>query len=184
MKPLLEDDFGQPTDSINQESFGETLNEANAFTINAVKLAQIGIGFLGSHWTHLLLRTILVDQFYTIKFDESNSQFQDVCLEQISQWFSSLPAELQNVSINSSPWAMITNLLYQSVPHQTNISCVFLLKSPGNTDFCYTEAIPDSRTTLDQALRHSKYVRKCFIYWNSLSQIISYTQQPLACKLF
>ncbi|KAJ5979842.1 hypothetical protein N7481_007140 [Penicillium waksmanii] len=98
VKPLAEDDFEQPTDSADQETFGETLNAANRFTINAVQLARIAM---------------LVDQFYTIKFDETNSHSQDVCLDQISRWSSSLPAELQNVSMNSSPWAMITNLLYQ-----------------------------------------------------------------------
>lgn len=46
VKPLAEDDFEQPTDSADQETFGETLNAANRFTINAVQLARIGIGIL------------------------------------------------------------------------------------------------------------------------------------------
>ncbi|CAI7578441.1 unnamed protein product [Penicillium manginii] len=95
VRPLSEDDFEGPTQSADQENLGETFNAANNFTIHAVQLAQI------------------VDQFYTIKFDETNAQSQDVCLEQISRWPSSLPAELRNLSMNSSPWAMITNLLYQ-----------------------------------------------------------------------
>jgi hypothetical protein len=46
VKPLAEDDFEQQTDCVDQETFGETLNAANRFTINAVQLARIGIGSL------------------------------------------------------------------------------------------------------------------------------------------
>jgi hypothetical protein len=34
----------------------------------------------------------------------------------------------------------------------------------GNTNFCCTEAILDSRITPDQALQHSRYARRCFTY--------------------
>jgi hypothetical protein len=41
--PLSESDFEQDNGSMQAETFGETLNEANIFAINAVQLARTGI---------------------------------------------------------------------------------------------------------------------------------------------
>ncbi|KAJ5606204.1 Transcription factor [Penicillium lagena] len=101
--PLSESDFEQSTGSKKTETFGENLNEANIFVINAVQLART------------------VDRFFTIKFDQDSGHSQDICLEQISLWSSS--PEFNSFSTNSSTWAILTQLLYQEyrlVLHRSN----------------------------------------------------------------
>ncbi|KAJ5814936.1 hypothetical protein N7474_006713 [Penicillium riverlandense] len=103
--PLSESDFEQDNGSIEAETFGETLNEANVFAINAVQLART------------------VDRFFTIKFDEDSGHSQDICLEQISLWSLSLPPEFKSLSTNSSRWAILTQILcqeYRLVLHRSN----------------------------------------------------------------
>ncbi|CAI7585102.1 unnamed protein product [Penicillium crustosum] len=103
--PLLsEADFEQ----VESEETGtslEDLNGANTFAIHAVQLA----------WT--------VDRYFTLKYDEDSGHAQDICLEQIALWFSSLPPEFKSLSTNSSKWAMLTCILYQEyrlVLHRNN----------------------------------------------------------------
>ncbi|KAL4913060.1 hypothetical protein BDW62DRAFT_214567 [Aspergillus aurantiobrunneus] len=64
-----------------------------------------------------------LDRCYTIKLADFNSQSRDLCLDQISQWSSSLPPELQHLSAYSSPWAMLIQLLhhaYRLLLHRNN----------------------------------------------------------------
>jgi len=112
--PLSEADFEPVSGSKDTETFGETLNEANIFVINAVQLARIGITsiVLFSKFT-VMLTSITVDRFFTIKFDEDTGHSQDICLEQISLWSSSLPKEYKSLSTDSSTWAILTQILYQ-----------------------------------------------------------------------
>jgi len=116
VRPLSEDDFDLSSD-VEIEAPGRILPEADLFAIHAVQLARIGMSNPSHPAIYFascsMLRLSPVDQFYTIKFDETSAQSQDVCLEQISRWASSLPADFQNITADSSPWAMITNILYQ-----------------------------------------------------------------------
>ncbi|KAG0153366.1 hypothetical protein PDIDSM_5219 [Penicillium digitatum] len=92
--PLSESDFEQ-VESRETGNFREGRNEANTFAINTVQLARI------------------VDRFFTIRYDEDTGHSQDICLEQIYLWFSSLPPEFKSLSTNSSKWAIMTHILYQ-----------------------------------------------------------------------
>ncbi|CAI7646993.1 unnamed protein product [Penicillium viridicatum] len=105
--PLSEADFEQ-VESEHTEPSREGLNEANeanTFAINAMQLART------------------VDRYFTIKFDEDTGHAQDICLEQISLWSSSLPPEFKSLSTNSSKWAILTHILHQEyrlVLHRSN----------------------------------------------------------------
>ncbi|KAJ5519892.1 Transcription factor [Penicillium fimorum] len=99
--PLSEGDFDQVSGS--QET--ENDYEANTFAINVMQLART------------------VDQFFTIKYDEDTGHSQDICLEQISLCYSSLPPEVRSLSANSNKWAILTHILYQEyrlVLHRSN----------------------------------------------------------------
>ncbi|KAJ9483120.1 hypothetical protein VN97_g10293 [Penicillium thymicola] len=102
--PLSETDFEQ-AEPEETELSREGLNEANAFAINAMQLART------------------VDPYFTLKFDGDTGHAQDICLEQIALWSSSLPAEFKPLSTNSSKWAILTHILhqeYQLVLHRNN----------------------------------------------------------------
>ncbi|KAJ5110534.1 transcriptional regulator family: Fungal Specific TF [Penicillium argentinense] len=101
--PLSEADVERVSESQLKTSAVTSIDE-DLFMIYAVQLASI------------------VDQFFTIKSDE-HGQSQDICLEQISLWSSSLPPEFKSLSTNSSTWAILTQILYQEyrlVLHRSN----------------------------------------------------------------
>lgn len=111
--PLSEADFEEVNWSKETETFGETLNQANLFAINAVELARTGNIHYSVSRFNCFLTCLAVDRFFTIKFDEDTGHSQDICLEQILLWSSSLPPEFKSVSTDSSTWAILTQILYQ-----------------------------------------------------------------------
>lgn len=120
--PLSEADFEQ-VESEETEHSREGLNEANAFAINAMQLARTGSTSHNSvSKCTPLLTNITVDRYFTLKYDEDTGHAQDICLEQISLWSSSLPPEFQSLSTNSSKWAIMTHILYQYVNLRMNSS--------------------------------------------------------------
>ncbi|KAJ5142871.1 uncharacterized protein N7515_001658 [Penicillium bovifimosum] len=96
LPPLSEADFEHEDRPDERDAFPVTSSEVSSFVINYVQLARI------------------VDKFFTLKFDEDSGQSQDICLEQISIWWSSVPAEFQSLSTNSSTWAILTRIIYQT----------------------------------------------------------------------
>ncbi|KGO75379.1 Transcription factor, fungi [Penicillium italicum] len=74
-------------------------------------------------WRRLWWMIYVVDRCFTIKFDDDTGHSQDICLEQISLWSSSLPSEFKSLSTHSSKWAILTHLLHQEyrlVLHRSN----------------------------------------------------------------
>lgn len=124
--PSLSDaDFKQTDGSKSTETVNRTLSEANVFAINIAQLAQIGMhssfySGLGSSLMHT------VDRFFTLKFEEDGDS-QDICLDQISLWSSSLPLELRAVSTNSSKWTILTQILYQYVDNISALTRLSIL---------------------------------------------------------
>lgn len=112
--PLSEADFEQVNGFKETDTFREVPNEGNIFVINSVQLARTGIT---SVVRFLILAAsltpIAVDRFFAIKFDEDSAHLQDICLEQISLWSSSLPSEFKTLSTTSSIWAILTQIIYQ-----------------------------------------------------------------------
>ncbi|CAG7942180.1 unnamed protein product [Penicillium salamii] len=103
--PLTEDDFEPNDDPDDSDPSDENFYNVSMFVINAMQLARI------------------VDRFFTIKYDEDTGHSQDICLEQISLWSSSLPPGLQNLTSSQSIWAILTRILYQTyrlVLHRSN----------------------------------------------------------------
>ncbi|KAJ5688837.1 hypothetical protein N7462_003229 [Penicillium macrosclerotiorum] len=92
---LSETDFEGLDENIESEKVGQTLSEANMFAVNAVQLART------------------VDRYFTIKLDQGTGHSQDICLEQISLWWSSLSPTFRSLSTKSSTWAVLTEILYQ-----------------------------------------------------------------------
>lgn len=112
--PLSEADFEQ-AESEETELSREGLNEANAFAINAMQLARTGSTshIILSRNATSLLTNITVDPYFTLKLDGDTGHAQDICLEQIALWSSSLPPEFKSPSTNSSKWAILTHILHQ-----------------------------------------------------------------------
>ncbi|KAJ5543260.1 transcriptional regulator family: Fungal Specific TF [Penicillium sp. DV-2018c] len=103
--PLSAPDFEQEDGLNEQDAFPESPSEVHTFAINYVQLARI------------------VDQFFTLKFNEDSGQSQDICLEQISSWWSSFPEEFHSLSTSSSAGAILTQIVYQTyrlILHRSN----------------------------------------------------------------
>lgn len=69
--------------------------------IHAVQLSRIGMLY-SYHFAlqfFISLTISIVDQFFTIKYDEGSAQQRDLCIAEIEKWYSSLPPEIRSNSI-------------------------------------------------------------------------------------
>lgn len=63
----------------------------------------------------MLSRNRIVNDSYTIKFNEENNELQDHCLDQIARWSSALPPELRVPSPSTSSgslWPALVQITY------------------------------------------------------------------------